>query len=134
MFRLDLFRIRAFAAGNVATFFAAMARGGLQFAVVIWLQGIWLPLHGYSFAETPFWAGMAMLPLIAGFIVAAPFSGYYSDRYGARSFATAGMTISTVCFVWLLLLPVDFGIPSSASCSSWKASAWGSSRRRTGPP
>ena len=108
MFRLDLFRIRAFTAGNVATFFAAMARGGLQFVVVIWLQGIWLPLHGYSFAETPFWAGMAMLPLIAGFIVAAPFSGYYSDRYGARPFATAGMIISTVCFVWLLMLPVDF--------------------------
>src|SRR5262249_45779420 len=100
--------IRAFTAGNVATFFAAMARGGLQFAVVIWLQGIWLPLHGYSFAETPFWAGMAMLPLIAGFIVAAPFSGYYSDRYGARPFATAGMAISTVCFLWLLVLPVDF--------------------------
>jgi MFS family permease len=114
MFRLDLFRIRAFTAGNIATLFAAMARGGLQFAIVIWLQGIWLPLHGYAFSETPFWAGILMLPLVAGFVAAAPISGYLSDRYGARPFATAGMAVSTLSFAWLLLLPVDFWYPQFA--------------------
>jgi len=114
MFRLDLFRIRAFAAGNVATLFAAMARGGLQFAIVIWLQGIWLPLHGYAFSETPLWAGVCMLPLIAGFVVAAPVSGYFSDRHGARAFATAGMALSIASFGWLCALPVDFWYPEFA--------------------
>src|SRR5204863_6920953 len=88
MFRLGLFRIRAFAAGNVAALLAAMGRGGLQFILIIWLQGIWLPEHGYNFAETPLWAGIYMLPLIAGFLVAGPASGYLSDHFGARPFAT----------------------------------------------
>lgn len=114
VFRLDLFRNRAFTAGNVATLFAAMARGGLQFAIVIWLQGIWLPLHGVAFADTPLWAGILMLPLIAGFIVAAPISGYLSDRYGARPFATLGMVLSIVSFAWLLAMPVDFAYPEFA--------------------
>jgi MFS family permease len=114
MFRLELFRIRAFTAGNVATLFAAMARGGLQFAIVIWLQGIWLPLHGYAFIDTPFWAGLFMLPLVAGFVVSAPVSGYLSDRYGARPFATFGMALSTLSFLWFLRLPVDFWYPEFA--------------------
>ena len=75
MFRLDLFKIRMFAAGNIAAFLAALARGGLQFMLIIWLQGIWLPLHGYSFDETPLWAGIYMTPLLAGFIVMGPISG-----------------------------------------------------------
>jgi MFS family permease len=108
MFRLDLFRIRAFTAGNVATLLAAVGRGGLQFILIIWLQGIWLPEHGYDFARTPLWAGIYMLPLIAGFLVAGPISGWLSDRFGARPFATGGMVIAAASFVLLMLLPVDF--------------------------
>jgi len=99
MFELGLFRNRAFAAGNAAALGAAVARGGLQFMLIIWLQGIWLPLHGYDYADTPLWAGICMLPLSAGFLVAGPVSGYLSDRFGARGFATAGMLLSGSTFV-----------------------------------
>jgi len=108
MFRLDLFRIRAFTAGNLAALLAAIGRGGLQFILIIWLQGIWLPQHGYNFAETPLWAGIYMLPLIAGFLVAGPLSGLLSDRFGARPFATGGMLLAAASFVLLIVLPVDF--------------------------
>jgi MFS family permease len=108
MFHLELFRIRAFAAGNLAALLAAMGRGGLQFILIIWLQGIWLPEHGYNFAQTPFWAGIYMLPLIAGFLVAGPASGYLSDRFGARPFATGGMVLAATSFLLLILLPVNF--------------------------
>jgi MFS family permease len=108
MFHLELFRIRPFWAGNLATLLSAIGRGGLQFILIIWLQGIWLPEHGYAFARTPFWAGIYMLPLIGGFLVAGPVSGYLSDRYGARPFATGGMLIAALSFGLLMLLPVDF--------------------------
>jgi MFS family permease len=108
MFRLELFRIRAFAAGNLATLLSAIGRGGLQFVLIIWLQGIWLPQHGYSFAQTPLWAGIYMLPLIAGFLIAGPLSGLLSDRYGARPFATGGMVVAAISFILLEQLPVDF--------------------------
>jgi MFS family permease len=108
MFRLPLFRIRAFTAGTLATFLSSVGRGGLMFMLIIWLQGIWLPLHGYDFARTPLWAGIYMLPLTAGFLIAGPVSGVLSDRYGARTFATGGMLITALGFVFLELLPVDF--------------------------
>jgi MFS family permease len=108
MFHLGLFRIRAFAAGNLAALLAAMGRGGLQFILIIWLQGIWLPEHGYDFAQTPLWAGIYMLPLIAGFLVAGPASGWLSDHFGARPFATGGMVLAAASFVLLIVLPVDF--------------------------
>jgi len=108
MFRLSLFRIRAFAAGNIASLLGAIARGGLQFMLVIWLAGIWLPLHGYDFEVTPLWAGIYMLPLTAGFLIAGPLSGTLSDRYGSRPFATAGLLVAAACFTGLMLLPVDF--------------------------
>lgn len=108
MFHLELFRVRAFAAGNLAALLAAMGRGGLQFILIIWLQGIWLPEHGYDFARTPLWAGIYMLPLIGGFLVAGPASGYLSDRFGARPFATGGMILAAASFLLLILLPVDF--------------------------
>lgn len=108
MFRLELFRIRAFAAGNLAALLAAMGRGGLQFILIIWLQGIWLPQHGYDFVRTPLWAGIYMLPLIAGFLVAGPASGWLSDRFGARPFATGGMIVAAASFLLLIVLPVDF--------------------------
>jgi len=108
MFRLSLFRIRAFAAGNIASLLGAIARGGLQFMLVIWLAGIWLPLHGYDFTVTPLWAGIYMLPLTAGFLIAGPVSGILSDRYGARPFATGGLLLAACCFTGLLLLPIDF--------------------------
>src|SRR6478735_2939945 len=91
MFRLQLFRIRAFTFGTLSTFLSAVARGGLMFMLIIWLQGIWLPQHGYSFEQTPLWAGIFMLPLTAGFLIAGPTSGFLSDRFGARPFASAGM-------------------------------------------
>jgi MFS family permease len=108
MFRMGLFKIRAFAAGNAASLMGAIARGGLQFMLVIWLAGIWLPEHGYNFTVTPLWAGIYMLPLTAGFLVAGPVSGYLSDRFGSRPFATAGMLIAAGAFTGLLLLPVNF--------------------------
>ncbi len=108
MFHLELFRIRAFSAGNLAALLAAMGRGGLQFILIIWLQGIWLPEHGYSFSQTPLWAGIYMLPLIAGLLVAGPASGYLSDRFGARPFATGGMLVAALSFGLLIVLPVTF--------------------------
>ena len=108
MFRLQLFGIRAFTAGVIASFLAALARGGLMFTLIIWLQGIWLPLHGYAFDRTPLWAGLAMLPLTIGFLIGGPASGFLTDRFGARPFATGGMIGSAVCFILLEQLPVDF--------------------------
>jgi len=108
MFQLSLFRIRAFTAGNIAGLAVAIARGGLQFMLIIWLQGIWLPLHGYDFSDTPFWAGIFLLPLTAGILISGPVSGFLSDRFGARGFATAGMVVFGASFIGLMLLPVDF--------------------------
>jgi len=108
MFRLSLFRIRPFTAGNLANLLAGLGRGGLMFILIIWLQGIYLPIHGYSFSQTPLWAGIAMLPLTAGFLVAGPVSGWLSDRFGARPFATGGMLVAAASFAALQLLPVDF--------------------------
>jgi MFS family permease len=108
MFHIDLFRIRAFTFGNLANLLASLGRGGLMFILIIWLQGIWLPQHGYSFEKTPLWAGIYMLPLTVGFLVAGPVSGWLSDRFGALLFATGGMVVAAVSFVWLLELPVDF--------------------------
>ena len=108
MFRLSLFRIRAFTAGNVSSLLAGLGRGGLMFILIIWLQGIYLPWHGYSFARTPLWAGIAMLPLTVGFLIAGPASGWLSDRFGARPFATGGMLVAAFSFAALLLLPVNF--------------------------
>ena len=108
MFHLDLFRIRAFTAGNIAMLLAAMGRGGLQFILIIWLQGIWLPRHGYNFSQTPLWAGIYMLPIIGGFLIAGPASGWLSDRFGARTFATGGMLLAATSFLLLIVLPVNF--------------------------
>ena len=108
MFQMSLFKIRAFAAGNLASLLGSIARGGLQFMLVIWLAGIWLPQHGYDFAVTPLWAGIYMLPLTAGFLIAGPISGTLSDRYGPRPFATAGLVLAAICFGGLMLLPVNF--------------------------
>ncbi len=115
MFRLPLFRIRAFTFGTLSTFLSAVARGGLMFMLIIWLQGIWLPLHGYDFTKTPLYAGIYMLPLTIGMLVAGPTSGYLSDRFGARLFATGGMLGAAVSFGLLLLLPTDFSYPVFAA-------------------
>jgi MFS family permease len=108
MFRLALFKIRPFTAGNLANLLAGLGRGGLMFLLIIWLQGIYLPIHGYSFSRTPLWAGIAMLPLTVGFLVAGPVSGWLSDRFGARPFATGGMVVAAASFAMLQTLPVDF--------------------------
>jgi EmrB/QacA subfamily drug resistance transporter len=115
MFRLDLFKIRMFAAGNIAAFLSALGRGGLQFMLIIWLQGIWLPLHGYSFEETPLWAGIYMTPLLIGFFLMGPVSGYLSDRFGARAFSTIGVLVQSVGFIGLTLLPANFPYPIFAA-------------------
>jgi MFS family permease len=108
MFRMSLFRIRAFAAGNAAQFLGAVGRGGLQFMLMIWFQGIWLPQHGYSFVDTPLWAGIYMIPWMLGFGMAGPISGRLSDRYGARPFATAGMLLSAAMYAAMMAFPADF--------------------------
>ena len=108
MFPLKLFRNASFAGGNAATLLGSIARGGLQFMLIIWLQGIWLPLHGYNYADTPLWAGIYLLPLTVGFLAAGPISGALSDRYGARLFASAGFVVMAASFGGLLLIPTDF--------------------------
>jgi MFS family permease len=108
MFRLSLFRIRAFAAGNAANFLSGVGRGGLQFMLMIWFQGIWLPQHGYSFARTPLWAGIYMLPFMLGFVVSGPISGRLSDRYGARLFATSGMLLTAAMYGVMMTFPANF--------------------------
>ncbi len=125
MFHLGLFRIRAFAAGNIASLLASIGRGGLMFMLIIWLQGIWLPLHGYNFIQTPLWAAIYMLPLTAGFLFAGPLSGYLSDRYGARPFATGGMLAAAVTFALLALLPADFTYPLFATLLFFNGFAMG---------
>ncbi|MER7276467.1 MFS transporter [Dactylosporangium sp. NPDC000244] len=108
MFPLGLFKIRAFAYGNIAGLLAAIARGGLQFMLIIWLQGIWLPLHGYTYESTPLWAGIYLLPLTVGFLAAGPVAGHLSDKYGPRLFAAVGLIIMALSFGGLLILPTDF--------------------------
>ncbi len=108
MFEMRLFRIRAFAMANLAGLLASVSRGGLQFMLIIWLQGIWLPLHGYAYEDTPLWAGIYLLPITIGFLIAGPLSGVLSDRFGARFFATFGLLLTAASFVALLLIPVDF--------------------------
>ena len=134
MFRLPLFRIRAFSFGTLSTFLSAIARGGLMFMLIIWLQGIWLPEHGYSFTDTPLWAGIYILPLTWGMLMAGPTSGYLSDRFGARWFATGGMLACAVSFALLLLLPIDFPYPLFAAILAFIGLPWGCSPRPTGPP
>ena len=108
MFRLQLFRIRAFAAGNIATLLGALGRGGLQFILIVWLQGIWLPEHGYPFAQTPLWAGIYLIPLTVGFLASGPLAGKLSDRFGARPFATLGILIQGLTYLALQFLPINF--------------------------
>ena len=108
LFRISLFKIRAFTAGNVASLMLAMGRGGMQFMLIIWLQGIWLPLHGYSFDRTPLWAGIYLVPLTVGFLLAAPLSGILSDKFGAKPFTVGGALLTGATFAMLIFVPVDF--------------------------
>ena len=108
MFDLHLLRIRAFAAGNAATLLASIARGGLQFMLILWLQGIWLVLHGYNYVDTPLWSGIYLLPLTFGFVASGPVSGWLSDKHGARAFASGGLLVSAAAFGGLLLVPTNF--------------------------
>ncbi|MFD8596589.1 MFS transporter [Kitasatospora sp. NPDC059646] len=111
MFPLRLFRDPVFAGGNLAALLGSVARGGLQFMLIVWLQGIWLPLHGYDYVETPLWAGIYLLPLTVGFLAAGPIAGHLSDRFGARMFAAGGLVVTALSFAGLLVLPTDFGYP-----------------------
>jgi MFS family permease len=114
MFDLRLLKIRSFSTGTAAALLASISRGGMQFMLIIWLQGIWLVLHGYSFVDTPLWSGIYLLPLTGGFLVAGPVSGWLSDRYGARFFASGGLLLSAASFGGLLLLPTNFSYPAFA--------------------
>jgi MFS family permease len=108
LFRISLFKIRAFAAGNIASLMMAMSRGGMQFMLIIWLQGIWLPLHGYSFSQTPLWAGIYLIPLTIGFLISAPLSGILSDKSGAKAFTIGGALLTGATFLLLAFLPTNF--------------------------
>ncbi|TPL00880.1 MFS transporter [Mesorhizobium sp. B2-4-14] len=115
MLDLKLFRIPGFAYGNIANLASGIARGGLQFMLIVWLQGIWLPLHGYSFEETPLWSAIFMLPLTVGFLIAGPVSGYFSDRVGGVPFAVGGMVVGAASFIALMALPADFSYTAFAA-------------------
>jgi hypothetical protein len=135
MLHVQLFKIRAFASGTLASLMSSLGRGGLMFILVIWLQGIWLPEHGYSFARTPLWAGIFMLPLTFGFLLAGPVSGYLSDHYGSRPFATGGMLLAATSFILMELLPINFSYVWFATLLvSQRTSAWGSSPRPIARP
>jgi MFS family permease len=108
LFHIDLFRIRAFAAGNIANLMLSMGRGGMQFMLIIWLQGIWLPLHGYSYSQTPLWAGIYLVPLTIGFLLSAPLAGVLSDKFGAKAFTVGGSLLTAATFLILVFLPVNF--------------------------
>src|SRR6201994_4241678 len=108
LFHISLFKIRAFAAGNIANLMLSMGRGGMQFMLIIWLQGIWLPLHGYSYSQTPLWAGIYLLPLTLGFLLSAPLAGVLSDKFGAKAFTVGGSLLTAVTFLVLVFLPVNF--------------------------
>lgn len=108
MVDIRLFRSASFGMGNLAGLMSSVGRGGLQFMLIIWLQGIWLPLHGYSFESTPLWAGIYLLPATFGFLVGAPFAGWLSDRFGARPLTVGGMLLMAATFVALLMIPVNF--------------------------
>jgi MFS family permease len=108
LFHIDLFKIRAFAAGNVANLMLSMGRGGMQFMLIIWLQGIWLPLHGYSYSQTPLWAGIYLVPLTIGFLLSAPLAGILSDKFGAKAFTVGGSLLTAATFLILVFLPVNF--------------------------
>ncbi len=115
MFQMSLFSSRGFAMGNLATLCLSLARGGLQFILIIWLQGIWLPQHGYTFARTPLWAGIYMIPLTIGFLIAGPVSGRLADRHGARNFATVGLVLTGLSLIGLQAIPINFPYPLFAS-------------------
>ncbi len=108
LFRISLFKIRPFAAGNIASLMLAMGRGGMQFMLIIWLQGIWLPLHGFSYDQTPLWAGIYLIPLTIGFLLAAPLSGVLSDKFGAKAFTVSGALLTGITFLLLIFVPVEF--------------------------
>jgi MFS family permease len=108
MVDIRLFKSKPFALGNIAGLMSSVGRGGLQFMLIIWLQGIWLPLHGYNYESTPLWSGIYMLPMTFGFLLAGPVSGTLSDRFGSRPFAISGMALMAVTFVALVLIPVNF--------------------------
>jgi MFS family permease len=125
MLSLHLFAIRPFRMGNIAALLASMARGGLQFMLIIWLQGIWLPQHGYDFARTPLWAGIYLLPLTGGFLIAGPVSGWLSDHYGARPFATGGMLLAAATFLAMMAVPANFAYPVFAAVLFLNGAAFG---------
>jgi MFS family permease len=108
LFKISLFRIRAFAFGNIANLMLSMGRGGMQFMLIIWLQGIWLPLHGYSYSQTPLWAGIYLVPLTIGFLLSAPLAGILSDKFGAKAFTVGGSLLTAATFLVLVFLPVNF--------------------------
>jgi MFS family permease len=108
MVDIRLFRSAAFGMGNLAGLMSSVGRGGLQFMLIIWLQGIWLPLRGYEFESTPLWAAIYMLPVTVGFLIAGPVAGWLSDRYGARPFTVGGMILMAATFVALVMIPVNF--------------------------
>ncbi len=114
MFRLELFKIKAFLMGGISQLLFAFAFGGIMIILIILLQGIWLPLHGYSYSETPFWAGVYMIPMMAGFVIMGPISGAMSDKYGARTLATIGLVIVGAAFIALSTLPYNFSYPEFA--------------------
>ena len=108
LFKISLFKIRAFAFGNIANLMISMGRGGMQFMLIIWLQGIWLPLHGYSYSQTPLWAGIYLVPLTIGFLLSAPLSGVLSDKFGAKAFTVGGALLTGATFLVLIFVPVNF--------------------------
>ena len=125
MFELGLFRIRSFLFGNIAAFLFSLARGGLMFMFIIWLQGIWLPLHGVAYADTPLHAGLDTMPLMIGFVICGPLGGWLSDRYGSRMLATGGILLAGAAAALLMTLPADFNLFQFAAYLALMGAGWG---------
>jgi len=98
MLDLGLFSNRLFAAASAASFINGLARFALMFLFVFYYQG--------AQANSPIEAGVKLIPLALGMLIASPLSGIYADRHGSRTLAALGMLVSAVGLAGMTTLQV----------------------------
>ena len=96
---LNLFRNRLFALGNLTGLLNGVARNGVLFLLVFYLQGVQ--------GKDPVTAGLLLAPLAIGLLVLSPISGALADRYGSRLLATLGMIVTGIGLLGLCTLQPD---------------------------